>query len=151
MALSRRSGWPATAAGPTGRSTLQRSQSATVFDARSGRLVASIALPGSPEFAVADPAAGRIYENIEDKNLIVAIDVRSVAIVNQWPIAAGEGPVGIDIDTAHHRLFVGGHNQRMLMLGTGNGHVPPPPVRRASGRRSCREVFGFWSVELCER
>jgi len=53
----------------------------------------------------------------------VAIDVRSRAIVNQWPIAAAEGSAGIDIDTAHHRMFVGCHNQRMLMLDTGNGHV----------------------------
>jgi DNA-binding beta-propeller fold protein YncE len=100
-----------------------RDHSATVFDAQSGNVVATIALPGRPEFAVADPAAGRIYDNIEDKNLIVAIDVRSHAIVDQWPIAPGEGPTGLDIDTAHHRLFVGCHNQRMLMLDAGNGRV----------------------------
>ena len=100
-----------------------RGHSATVFDAHSGNVVATIALPGTPEFAVADPAAGRVYENIEDKNLIVAIDVRSHAIAEQWPIAPGESASGMDIDTAHHRLFIGCHNQRMLMLDAGNGHV----------------------------
>lgn len=100
-----------------------RGQSATVFDAKSGQPIATIALPGRPEFAVADPAAGRIYENIEDKNLIVVIDVRTHTIAQQWPIAPGEGASGMDIDTAHHRLFVGCHNQRMLMIDSGSGQV----------------------------
>src|SRR5579863_10647201 len=47
-----------------------RGHSATVFDAQSGKVVATIALPGRPEFAVADAAAGRVYDDIEDKNLI---------------------------------------------------------------------------------
>jgi DNA-binding beta-propeller fold protein YncE len=100
-----------------------RGHSATVFDAQGGNVVATIALPGRPEFAVADAASGRVYDNIEDKNLIVAIDVRSHAIVDQWPIAPGESASGIDIDAAHHRLFVGCHNQRMLMIDAGNGRV----------------------------
>ena len=100
-----------------------RGHSATVFDAQSGDVIATIALPGRPEFAVVDAAAGRIYDDIEDKNLIVAIDVRSHVIVDQWPIAPGEGASSLDIDTAHHRLFVGCHNQHMLMLDAGNGRV----------------------------
>jgi DNA-binding beta-propeller fold protein YncE len=100
-----------------------RGHSATVFDAQSGNVVATIALPGRPEFAVADAASGRVYDNIEDKNLIVAIDARSHAIVDQWPIAPGEGASGIDIDSAHQRLFVGCHNQRMLMIDASNGRV----------------------------
>jgi DNA-binding beta-propeller fold protein YncE len=100
-----------------------RGHSATVFDAQSGNVVATIALPGRPEFAVADAAAGRVYDDIEDKNLIVAIDVRSHAIVAQWPIAPGEGASSLDVDSAHHRLFVGCHNQQMLMVDAGNGRV----------------------------
>jgi len=100
-----------------------RDLSATVFKARTGEMVASIALPGKPEFAVADPATGRIYDNIEDKNLLVAIDVHTHAIVNRWPLAPCESPSGIGIDAAHHRLFVGCHNQRMLMIDAGSGRV----------------------------
>jgi DNA-binding beta-propeller fold protein YncE len=100
-----------------------RDSSASVLDAGSGALVATIVLPGRPEFAVADADAGRIYDNIEDKNLIVAIDVRSHAIVEQWPIAPGESASGIDIDRLHRRLFIGCHNGRMLMLDAGTGRV----------------------------
>jgi DNA-binding beta-propeller fold protein YncE len=100
-----------------------RGHSATVFDAHSGNVIATIALPGRPEFAVADATTGRVYDNIEDKNLIVAIDVHSHQIVAQWPIAPGEGASSLDIDAAHHRLFVGCHNQQMLMVDAGNGRV----------------------------
>ena len=100
-----------------------RGHSATVFDAQGGNVVATIALPGRPEFAVADAATGRVYDDIEDKNLIVAIDVRSHAIVAQWPIAPGEGASSLDIDSVHQRLFVGCHNQQMLMVHAGNGRV----------------------------
>jgi DNA-binding beta-propeller fold protein YncE len=100
-----------------------RGRSATVFDARSGDVIATIELPGRPEAAVADAAAGRVYDNIEDKNLIVAIDAHSHAIVAQWQIAPGESASSLDIDTAHHRLFVGCRNQQMLMVDAGNGRV----------------------------
>jgi len=100
-----------------------RDQSATVFNARTGEVTATIALPGRPEFAVADPAAGRIYDNIEDKNLLVAIDVHTHAIVSRWPLAPCESPSGMGIDALHHRLFVGCHNRRMLMIDAGSGRV----------------------------
>lgn len=100
-----------------------RDNSATVFDALTGTVVATIALPGKPEFAVVEPHMGRIYDNIEDKNLLVAIDTRRRAIAQQWPIAPGESASGLSIDTVHHRLFIGCHNQRMLMLDAGTGRV----------------------------
>src|SRR5467141_3142760 len=48
-------------------------KSATVIDPANGAVVKSIALGGGPEFAVAD-GKGTVYDNIEDKNEVVAID-----------------------------------------------------------------------------
>src|SRR4051794_10229894 len=46
-----------------------RGQSATAFDAKTGKVIAEgIALEGKPETGVADPEAGRVYVNIENKN-----------------------------------------------------------------------------------
>src|SRR5256714_14536516 len=42
--------------------------SVTVIDAKSATVTATIPLGGSPEFAVVDEKAGRIYCNIEDKS-----------------------------------------------------------------------------------
>ena len=65
-------------------------------------MVATIALSGKPEFAVVDPAAGRVYNNLEDKSEVVAVDTKKHEVVNRWPIAPGEGASGMAFDLAHH-------------------------------------------------
>ncbi|MEJ2083308.1 MAG: YncE family protein [Acidobacteriota bacterium] len=100
-----------------------RGDSATVFEAQTGRVVTAIALPGKPESAVFDPDSGRIYNNIEDKSEVVAIDIHSHAIMAHWPIAPGEEASGLAIDIRHHRLFAGCHNRMMVMMDSTNGHV----------------------------
>ncbi len=47
-----------------------RGKSATVIDAQSGKVVATIPLEGKPESAQADSKAGRVYVNIEDMNAV---------------------------------------------------------------------------------
>src|SRR5438309_145003 len=100
-----------------------RGQSATVIDVKSGKPVATIPLPGKPEFAAADSRAGRVYNNIEDKNELVAIDTKTHQVVNTWPIAPGEEASGMAIDLAHHRLFIGCHNKLMEMIDSTTGKV----------------------------
>lgn len=96
--------------------------SATVFEAKTGKVITTIALPGSPEFAVVDTRAGRIYNNIDNKNEVVAIDIKTHQIVAEWPTAPGEGGSGMAIDLAHHRLFIGCDNL-MVMMDSTNGKV----------------------------
>ena len=98
-----------------------KSKSVTIFGAASGKVAATVPLPGKPEFAVADPKAGRVYCNIEDKNEIVVIDTSSHAITNTWSIAPGEEASGLAIDPAHGRLFAGCHNKMMVMLDSATG------------------------------
>ncbi len=100
-----------------------KSQSATAIDAKSGKVAATIPLPGRPEFCAADPTAGFVYCNIEDKSEVVAIDVKTHQVVNTWPIAPGDSPSGMAIDVANRRLFIGCHNQMMLMMDSASGKV----------------------------
>ena len=100
-----------------------RGKSATVFAAKTGQVVATIPLPGKPEFAVADPQANRVYCNIEDLNEVVAIDTQTHTVTAIWPLAPGEEPTGLAIDLAQHRLFVGCHNQQLITLDSTNGKV----------------------------
>ena len=93
-----------------------RGKSATVFDAETGEVKATIPLPGKPEFAVVDVKAGRIYNNIEDTSEVVAIDTATHTVVATWPIAPGEEASGLAIDLANHRLFVGCSNKLMVMM-----------------------------------
>jgi DNA-binding beta-propeller fold protein YncE len=100
-----------------------KSHSATVFNARSGAVVATIALAGKPEFAAVDAEAHRVFVNIEDKNTIAAIDTGKHEVVASWPIAPGEGASGMAIDLQNHRLFVGCENKQMLMVDSTSGKV----------------------------
>ena len=100
-----------------------RSQSATVISAASGKVAATIPLGGKPEFARADPQAGRVFVNIEDKNEVAVIDTRTHAVVNRLPIAPGEAASGLAIDTKNHRLFLGCDNHLMVMLDSTSGKV----------------------------
>jgi len=97
-------------------------KSASVIDA-SGKVVATIPLGGKPEAAVADTAAGRVYVNNETGNEIVVIDVAKHEVVARWPIAPGESAAGLAVDLKNHRLFVGAHNSRMLMMDSTNGKI----------------------------
>src|SRR6266478_6558312 len=81
--------------------------SATVIDAKSGRVVGTIDLGGGPEFAVAD-GNGTIYVNLEDKSELVAIDSRTLKIKSRWPLAPAGAPTALAMDVVHHRLFCAG-------------------------------------------
>jgi len=100
-----------------------RGHSATVFEAKSGNVTATIPLPGKPEFAVADAEVGRIYNNIEDKSEVAVIDIKTHAVVAHWPIAPGESASGMALDLAHHRLFLGCDNKLMVMMDSRTGKV----------------------------
>jgi DNA-binding beta-propeller fold protein YncE len=101
-----------------------RGQSATVIDAKAGKVVATIPLDGKPEFAQADSTAGRVYDNIEDKNEVAVIDTKTHTIVTNWPIAPGEEASGMAIDLKNHRLFLGcGGSKTMVMMDSASGKV----------------------------
>ena len=100
-----------------------RGRSITIFEAKTGKVVATTPLPGKPEFSLADAKAGRIYANIEDKNEIAVIDIKTHQIVEHWPIAPAEGATGLAIDLEHHRLFAVGANRLMVMMDCTNGKI----------------------------
>ena len=89
--------------------------SATVIDPATGSVITTLALGGAPEQAVAD-GKGMIYDNLEDKNEVIAIDSRTLKITARWPVAPAGQPVSIAMDRQNRRLFIGSRNPRMLIL-----------------------------------
>lgn len=81
-----------------------RGQSATVFDAKSGDVVATIPVGGKPEFAAAR-GDGAVFFNIEDKNEVAEIDAKNAKLVRRWSIAPCDSPSGLAFDVKHARLF----------------------------------------------
>ncbi|MDE3068394.1 MAG: YncE family protein [Verrucomicrobiota bacterium] len=100
-----------------------RAEAATVIDVKAARVVATVPLGGRPEFAAVDPEAGRIYDNLENKDQVAMIDTRTHQVLRRWPIAPGESASGMAIDAAHHRLFLGCHNRRLVMMDATDGKV----------------------------
>jgi YVTN family beta-propeller protein len=101
----------------------KRGRSATVIDAATGHVVASIPNVGNPESVAVDPKAGKVFFNIEDKSAIGVIDAATHTLSASWPIAPGVEGVGLAIDVEHHRLFVGTHNRALLMMDSTDGRV----------------------------
>jgi hypothetical protein len=91
------------------------SHSATAIDPATGKGVGTIDLGGGPEFAVAD-GQGMIYNNLEDKSEVLAIDSRTLEVKSHWPIAPAGAPAPIAMDRAHRRLFVAGREPAMLVV-----------------------------------
>ncbi|MEO6981679.1 MAG: YncE family protein, partial [Edaphobacter sp.] len=81
-----------------------RSKNVSVLDTSSNSIIATIPLPGKPEFPQAD-GRGAVFANIEDKNVIVKLDAATHKIVATWPLNGCESPSGMAIDRTKHRLF----------------------------------------------
>jgi len=91
------------------------SNNSTVVDAATTKVVGTVALGGAPEFAVAD-GKGTIFNNLEDKNEVIAIDSTSLTVKSRWPVAPAGGPTAIAMDREHRRLFIAARNPQMFVV-----------------------------------
>jgi YVTN family beta-propeller protein len=103
-----------------------RSKDATVIDTATNKVVATIPLPGKPEFAQVD-GQGNVYDNIEDKNEIVKLDAHTNKLVATWPIGC-DSPSGLAIDTAGHRLFSVCDGKKMAVTDYASGKQLAAPA-----------------------
>ena len=103
-----------------------RSHNLSVIDCASGKVTDSIALDGKPETAVSD-GEGKVYVNIEDKNKISEVDMRTKTVIASWPLEA-EGPTGLAFDKKTNRLFAGCDKQLVVMDATNGTIVSKLPI-----------------------
>jgi len=99
-----------------------KSNNATVIDPATESVVATIPMGGRPEYAVAD-GQGMIYDNIEDKDEVVALDSRTNTVKAHWPIAPSGGATAMEMDVQHRRLFIGGRNKVLAIMDADSGKV----------------------------
>ena len=92
-----------------------------VLDPSTLQVLASIALPGPPEFMATD-AAGTVFVNIRtDTGKLVAIDARTLKIKATWALSGCADPTGLAVDSANHRLFSVCRNQIMAVTDSLSG------------------------------
>ena len=104
-----------------------RSKNATVIDTTANKVVATIDLPGKPEFPQAD-GKGIVFVNIEDKNEIMRLDAASKTATATWPLPSCESPSGLAMDRAHRRLFPVCDEKKMSVVDADTGKTVAVPA-----------------------
>jgi len=92
------------------------------IDPVNGKIDAPIDLGGAPEFLASD--GEKAYVNLEDKDMVAVVDLKTRKVIARWPVAPGGHPVGMAIDRKTHRLFIGCRNpQKLIVMSTKDGKV----------------------------
>jgi outer membrane protein assembly factor BamB len=104
-----------------------RSKSATAIDAKTGKVAATIPLPGKPEFSVAD-GKGHVFVNIEDTNEVVDIDAAKGTVAKKYALTGCDGPSGLAIDAKNRKLFSVCSNSVMAVSDPDTGKVLATPA-----------------------
>ncbi|HXN65310.1 MAG TPA: hypothetical protein VN862_08255 [Candidatus Acidoferrales bacterium] len=101
-----------------------RAPNATVIDAKDGNVVGTIDLGGAPEQAVTD-GKGHLYVDLEDKDMIAAVDAKTMKVTGQYDLQKkGGGPGGLAFDVKNHVLFASCHDpQTMVILNSEDGKI----------------------------
>ncbi len=94
-----------------------------LIDPATQKVIATIPLGGEPEYPQADPDTGLIFQNLEDTSELVVIDPQKQAVVKRYKLDPGEGPTGLALDAAHHRLFSSTGNRKLIVMDTETGAI----------------------------
>jgi YVTN family beta-propeller protein len=97
------------------------SKDLSVIDPKTEKIVATIDVGGKPETAVSDNE-GNVFVNIEDKNEIAKVDIKTFKVRAHWSLDGAEGPTGLAIDRDTKRLFAG-CDKLLVVLNEENGNV----------------------------
>ena len=96
------------------------SHSASVIDAETEKIVATVPLSGIPEFAATD-GKGNVFVNIENKSTLVRFDTDGTKVQNEWSLAPCKGPSGLAMDAHGRRLFSVCDNKFMIVTDADTG------------------------------
>jgi hypothetical protein len=92
-------------------------------DLKTGKADPAVDLGGKPEFLVAD-GQGKAYINLVDKDQVAVLDTKTMKVVGKWATSPGGSPVGMAMDRAQRRLFVGCRKpQKLIVMSADDGKV----------------------------
>jgi DNA-binding beta-propeller fold protein YncE len=96
----------------------------TVIDGSSGSIVGTIDLGGGPEQAQSD-GQGHVYVDIEDKDAIGVVDVKTMKLTGTYSLQGkGGGPGGLGLDAKNGVLFAMCHEPSVcVILSATNGAI----------------------------
>jgi len=92
-------------------------------DLKTGKADPAVDLGGKPEFLAAD-GQGKAFINLEDKDQIAVVDTKTMKVVSKWSVSPGGSPVGMSMDRAKRRLFIGCRKpQKLIVMNADDGKV----------------------------
>jgi len=94
----------------------------TAFDAESGEVLGTIEVDGRTEFAAFDEK-GMIYDSLQDKATVIAIDAKTLKVTATYPLAPHAQPAGTVMDPATRRIFVACRSKSFLVLDADSGKI----------------------------
>lgn len=94
-----------------------------VIDVKNKKLVKTLKISGVPEFVVYDHETDRIYQNIKTKNLVAVINPTTNKVETEWSTLPATGPHGLAVDSEAGRIFVAGHNGKLVGIDLKSGKV----------------------------
>ena len=98
-------------------------KAASVIDPNTLKEIGTVALGGSPEFAVPN-GMGLIYNNLEDKNSLDVIDAASMKVIGNYLLSPCGAPTGLAFDEKNQRVFTGcRENKGMSVVDIKTGKV----------------------------
>jgi DNA-binding beta-propeller fold protein YncE len=96
--------------------------SATAINAADGKVAGTVDLGGGPEFAAAD-GGGKVFVNLEEENMTVAIDSQQLKALSNWPLHPCKTPTAMAMDRKNQRLFVGCRSKVAAIVNADSGKV----------------------------
>jgi DNA-binding beta-propeller fold protein YncE len=97
---------------------------ATVIEGKDGSVAGTIDLGGAPEQAASD-GQGHLYVDLEDKDNIAVVDVKTMKVTAHYDLGGkGGGPGGLGLDVKNHILFAMCHDpQTCVVLNADDGKI----------------------------
>jgi chromate transporter len=95
-----------------------------IIDALHYTLLQDIKLTGHPESFQIDKTANKMYVNVPVEKQIEVIDLKSKTVIDKWKMKEATANYPMDLDEAHHRLFIGcRHAPKLLILDAQTGQT----------------------------
>jgi YVTN family beta-propeller protein len=98
------------------------SHSATVIDAATNQVVATIPLSGRPAAAVTD-GKGNVFVTLPALGTIVRIDAAQKKVATSMNLAPCTGPAALAIDPTQHQIFTTCENHKLVAVNADSGNV----------------------------
>ncbi|MBB5337913.1 YncE family protein [Tunturiibacter gelidoferens] len=98
------------------------SHSATVIDATTNQVTATIPLAGRPGSAITD-GNGNVFVTLPALGEIIRIDATAKNVSASWQLTPCTGPSGLAIDSVRHQLFTTCEDHKLITLSSKTGQV----------------------------